>query len=31
MQMKLLAAVLINDTQLLPPHTQDNKKAILAK
>lgn len=29
--MSLLAAVLVNDTQRLPPHAQDNKKAILAK
>lgn len=31
MQMNLLAAVLVNDTQRLLPHAQDNKKAILAK
>lgn len=30
-QMNLLAAVLVNDTQLLLPYTQDNRKAILAK
>lgn len=30
-QMNLLSALLVNDTQLLTPHAQDNKRAILAK